>query len=247
MPDLRIGCSGFTYQDWRGRFYPQGLPERKWFEHYCTVFSTVELNVTFYRLPQPAAFDTWYEKSPSRFLFSIKGSRFITHVKRLLNPVGPVKLFFQRALRLKEKLGVVLWQFAPSFTVNIERLENFLKLLRKYPVRTALEFRHESWITDDVFGLCREHKAGLCMADRPEIVKELPVTADFVYFRRHGESGSYATRYSQRELATDAARIRQYLRRGKDAYIYFNNDAYGYAAENARELMEMFRRKMKSR
>jgi uncharacterized protein YecE (DUF72 family) len=211
------------------------------------VFPTVELNVTFYRLPQPAAFDTWYEKSPPYFLFSVKGSRFITHVKRLLNPAGPVNLFFQRALRLKEKLGVVLWLFAPSFTVNIERLQNFLKLLRNYPVRTALEFRHESWITDDVIELCREHNSCLCIADWPEFASDLPVTADFVYLRRHGEGGSYATRYSHGELATDAARIREDLRRKKDVYVYFNNDAYGYAVENARELMEMFRRRMKSR
>jgi uncharacterized protein YecE (DUF72 family) len=239
MTDLRIGCSGFTYQDWRGNFYPEGLPERKWFEYYCTVFPTVELNVTFYRLPQPTAFDAWYVKSPPSFQFAVKGSRFITHVKRLLDPAGPVKLFFQRTLRLKEKLGVVLWQFPPSFAINIERLERFLEILRRYPVRTALEFRHESWITDDVVGLCREHNAGLCMADWPEFVNDLPVSAGFVYLRRHGAGGSYATRYSHEELERDAARIRKYLRQRHDVYVYFNNDAYGYAPENARELTAM--------
>lgn len=241
MPDLRIGCSGFAYQDWRGRFYPEDLPERKWFEHYCTAFSTVELNVTFYRLPQPAAFDTWHAKSPPGFLFSVKGSRYITHVRRLLNPAEPVKLFIQRALRLKEKLGVVLWQFSPSYKIDLRRLANFLKRLRAYPVRNALEFRHESWITEDVIGLCRERNAALCMADWPAFLDDLPAAADFVYIRRHGEGGSYATKYSSAQLKKDAERIRTYLKQGKDVFLYFNNDAYGYAPENAREIAAMLR------
>ncbi len=246
MTDVRIGCSGFSYPDWRGTFYPQDLPERKWFEYYCSRFRTVELNVTFYRLPQPAAFDAWRRRSPPDFLFAVKGSRFITHVKRLLDPAGPLKIFFQRARRLENKLGVVLWQLPPSFGIDIKRLGIFLKQLDKYPVRDALEFRHESWLTKDVVELCREHNAALCTADWPRFLDEAPSTADFVYIRRHGEAGSYATRYSKDELQKDAARIKTFRGQKKDVYEYFNNDAFGYAPLNARELSDMIGRHRKS-
>ncbi|MCL4537143.1 MAG: DUF72 domain-containing protein [Nitrospirae bacterium] len=239
MPELRIGCSGFNYRHWRGNFYPEDLPQRKWFEYYCTVFNTVELNVTFYRLPLPKTFDKWHNETPDDFVFSLKGSRFITHIKRLVEPKEPLELFFERALRLKEKLKVVLWQFSPGFKIEIERLENFLKLLKKYPVRNTLEFRHESWITDDVIDLCKEDDVSLCMADWPEFVDDLPVTSDFVYIRRHGEGGSYATCYSKAELRRDAKRIKSYLKDKKDIFIYFNNDYHGYAPKNAKELREM--------
>jgi uncharacterized protein YecE (DUF72 family) len=239
MPEIRIGCSGFNYWDWKENFYPPDLPRRKWFEYYCTVFNTVELNVTFYRLPLAKTFDKWYKETPDDFAFSLKGSRFITHIKRLIDPEQPLELFFERALRLKEKLKVVLWQFSPGFKVDIERLQNFLKLLKKYRVRNTFEFRHESWMTDEVINLCKEHGVSLCMADWPEFIDDLPVTSDFVYIRRHGEGGSYATCYSMAELKLDAKRIKNYLKDKKDIFIYFNNDYHGYAPRNASELMEM--------
>jgi uncharacterized protein YecE (DUF72 family) len=241
MPELRIGCSGFSYQHWRGIFYPENLAERRWLGYYSSIFSTVELNVTFYRLPRPAAFDTWYKETPPDFGYSVKGSRFITHVKKLLSTEDPLKLFFDNALRLQEKLKVILWQFPPAFKGNKERLAAFVRLLKKFPVRNALEFRHESWIDPDVMDLCRDHNVSVCMADWPGFIDDLPLTADFVYIRRHGEGGSYATRYSKAELKKDAARIRRYLKDRKDVFIYFNNDAFGYAPGNARELIEMLK------
>lgn len=241
MPELRVGCSGFNYWDWKENFYPADLPQRKWFEYYCTVFNTVELNVTFYRLPLAKTFDKWHKETPDDFVLSLKGSRFITHIKRLVEPEKPLELFFERALRLKEKLKVVLWQFSPKFKVDIERLENFLKLLKKYPVINTLEFRHESWITDDVIGLCEKYNTSLCMADWPGFIDDLPATSDFVYIRRHGKEGSYATCYSKAELKKDATRIRNYLKNGKDVFIYFNNDYHGYAPRNAGELRKMVR------
>ncbi len=239
MPEIRIGCSGFNYWDWKENFYPPDLPQRKWFEYYCTVFDTVELNVTFYRLPLAKTFDKWYKETPDDFVFSLKGSRFITHIKRLVEPKESIELFFERALRLKEKLKVVLWQFSPGFKIEIERLQNFLKLLKKYSVRNTLEFRHESWITDEVINLCKEHDVSLCMADWPEFIDDLSVTSDFVYIRRHGEGGSYATCYSKTELKKDAKRIKNYLKNGEDVFIYFNNDYHGYAPRNAKELIGM--------
>ncbi len=241
MPELRIGCSGFSYQHWRGIFYPENLAERRWLEYYSSLFSTVELNVTFYRLPLPATFDTWYKETPPDFGYSVKGSRFITHVKKLLGTEGPLKLFFDSALRLQEKLKVILWQFPPAFKENKERLAAFVIQLKKFPVRNALEFRHESWIDADVMDLCRDHNVSVCMADWPGFIDDLPLTADFVYIRRHGEGGSYATHYSTAELKKDAARIRQYLKDRKDVFIYFNNDALGYAPRNAQELIEILK------
>jgi len=240
MPDLRIGCSGFNYSHWKGMFYPQSLPQRKWFQYYCTVFSTVELNVTFYRLPLPSTFDKWYKETPHDFVFSLKGSRFITHVKKLVEPKESLELFFKGALRLKEKLRVVLWQFPPAFKINTARLVSFLRLLRDYPVRNTLEFRNQSWITTDVINMCREHNINLCMADWPEFIADLPVTSDFTYIRRHGEGGGYATCYSKAALKKDAKRIKGYLKAGRDVFFYFNNDAFGYAPKNAKELISMF-------
>ncbi len=237
MPELRIGCSGFNYRHWKGTFYPSHLPQRKWFEHYWTAFNTVELNVTFYRLPLAGTFDKWHDETPADFAFSLKGSRYISHVKRLLDLKEPLELFFKGALRLKGKLKVVLWQFSPGFKIEIKRLKNFLELLQAYPVGNTLEFRHESWITDEVTNLCKKYNANLCMADWPEFIEDLPVTSDFVYIRRHGKGGSYATCYSKAELQKDAKRIKSYLEDGKNVFIYFNNDYGGYAPKNAKELI----------
>lgn len=239
MADLRIGCSGFNYWDWKGNFYPEDLPQNKWLNYYCSIFNTVELNVTFYRLPLIKTFEKWYKETPDDFVFSLKGSRFISHVKRLLEPEEPLKLFFERALHLKEKLRVVLWQFSPGFKIDIDRLKHFLDLLKRYPVRNTLEFRNESWITGDIIDLCKAHSVSICMADWPEFIDDLPVTSDFVYIRRHGEGGSYATCYSEAQLKNDAKRIKGYMRDKKDIYIYFNNDYHGYAPKNARELKDM--------
>jgi uncharacterized protein YecE (DUF72 family) len=241
MPELRIGCSGFSYQHWRGIFYPEHLAERRRLGYYSSVFSTVELNVTFYRLPRPATFDLWYKETPPEFGYSVKGSRFITHVKKLLSTEAPLKLFFDNALRLQEKLKVILWQLPPTFKGNKERLAGFIAQLEKFPVRNAFEFRHASWIDADVMDLCRDHNVSVCMADWPGFIDDLPLTADFVYIRRHGEGGSYATLYSTAQLNKDAARIRRYLKDWKDVFIYFNNDAFGYAPRNARELMEILK------
>lgn len=236
MSELLIGCSGFSYPHWRGCFYPGTLPQKEWFGYYCTCFASVELNVTFYRLPKPESFIRWRQESPCGFTFSVKGSRFITHVKRLIEPERPLARFFDGALLLGEKLRSVLWQFPPGFVCTISRLERFLQLLARYHVRAALEFRHVSWCCEEVFALCREYGVALCMADWPDFIAELPRTADFVYLRRHGRGGSYGGCYSPDELTADAERIRGYLGEGRDVYIYFNNDAEGYAPRNAGEL-----------
>lgn len=160
-----------------------------------------------------------------------------------MEPEEPLELFFDRALHLKEKLKVVLWQFPPGFRIEFERLEHFLALLNSYPVRSTLEFRNESWITDKVINLCREHNTGFCMADWPEFIDDLPGTSDFVYMRRHGREGNYASRYSKTELKKDARRVRDFIKDGKDVFLYFNNDAHGFAPANAQELTGMMKEK----
>lgn len=239
MSRLYIGCSGFSYPHWRGCFYPGRLPQKQWFGYYCSRFATVELNVTFYRLPKPESFIHWRQESPDGFTFSVKGSRFITHVKRLIDPERPLVRFFDGALLLGDKLRVVLWQFPPGFACNIRRLERFLSLLASYPARSAMEFRHHSWCCDEVFSLCRAYGVALCMADWPVFIADLPRTADFTYFRRHGHDGSYGGCYSRDELLADAAVIGKHLTEGRDVYFYFNNDAEGYATRNARELLQI--------
>lgn len=236
MASLRIGCSGFLYNHWKGNFYPEGLSKSHWLEYYCKKFSTVELNVTFYRLPEKETFLKWYSSTPDDFVFSLKGSRLITHVKRLKDCEEPIEAFFSRASLLKDKLGVILWQLPPGFEMDLGRLKHFLETIRPYLKRNTFEFRNRTWINKEVFNLLEKENVALCMADWPEFLDELPLTADFVYIRRHGEGGSYSTSYSIESLKEDARRIKAHLRQKKDVFIYFNNDAFGYAPRNAAQL-----------
>lgn len=234
-----IGTSGYIYGHWRRVFYPEDLPSYKWLEHYTKFFKTVELNVTFYRLPQESAFKSWYKRTPEDFVFVLKGSRFITHIKKLHGVKQPVKLFFDRASLLKEKLGVVLWQLPPSWKKNIERLGNFLKIISRYKVRQAFEFRHESWFSHDVYKLLKKYNVALCLADSPYYPKVEKVTADFIYIRFHGGKILYGSCYSKKEMQEWSRKIKKWAKKGFDVYAYFNNDALGYAVENAKELKKL--------
>lgn len=236
MPVVHIGCSGFAYSHWEGVFYPEGLARRRWLNHYSGVLPSVELNVTFYRLVKPATFERWREETPPGFTFAVKGSRFITHVKRLKEPEDSLARFFSGVLQLEGKLTAVLWQLPPGLACNTGRLTRFLECLQSYQVRNTLEFRHESWLREEVLELCRTHNVAICMADWPPFIDTPPLTADFVYIRRHGHEGGYSSCYSAGQLENDARRIRGYLAAGRDVHIYFNNDCYGYAPRNALEL-----------
>jgi len=241
MARLYIGCSGFSYRHWRGPFYPEDLSQKEWFRHYMKHFSTVELNVTFYRTPTAKTFSHWHEECSAAFSFAVKGSRYITHIKRLLDIETPLDRFFTPARQLGEKLQVVLWQFPPQFKCDPQRLESFLGHLENYGFRSTLEFRNESWICREVIEMCKARNISLCMADHPPFLDETPITADFVYIRRHGMQGSYNGSYSTEQLEQDAARIRGYLKKKLDVFIYFNNDAGGAAPNNALELAAMLR------
>ncbi len=239
MVKYSIGCSGFLYDSWRDSFYPKDLPQKKWLSFYVKKFNTVELNVTFYRLLKKEAFERWRHETPPQFSFTLKGSRFITHIKKLKDVELPLSTFFHTTSPLLEKLEVVLWQLPPNFVVNLKSLGDFIEAIKQYRVRHVFEFRHKSWINRKVFKMLSESNIAICMADWPEFINELPLTADFVYIRRHGEAGSYATNYSTEQLKRDAKRIKNYLKLDKDVYIYFNNDAFGYAPKNAMELRDI--------
>jgi uncharacterized protein YecE (DUF72 family) len=235
-----IGTSGWSYQHWRERFYPAGVPERRWLEYFAGEFPTVELNSTFYHDPKPETYDGWRERTPASFVFAVKMSRFITH-RRLLAEAGePLDRFLVGARRLAEKLGPVLVQLPPTLERDDVLLARFLGLLRESPagrdLRYAFEFRHPSWLAEEVYRLLADARISLCWNDYGGVGVSGVVTADFIYLRRHGAGGRYTGCYSDEALAEDARLLAQHLKEGRDAFAYFNNDARAFATENARTL-----------
>jgi uncharacterized protein YecE (DUF72 family) len=230
-----IGTSGWHYDWWRGRFYPPKLAVAKWLEFYCSRFATVELNNSFYHLPSEKAFTTWRDSSPQGFLFAVKVSRFITHIKRLKNVEEPLDNFLSRARLLKEKLGPLLYQLPPQMHRSDERLQAFLELLPP-GLPHVIEFRHQSWLDETVFDLLRRYNVGLCVFDMPGFSCPLLGTADFAYVRFHGSQGLYASSYSPQELREWAGRIKALPPEVSTVYIYFNNDAEAFAIRNAAAL-----------
>ncbi len=208
------------------------------FNFYATQFPTVEINLTFYRLPTPGTVEGWRDKAPPGFIYAVKGSRFITHMKKLAHLNGAVDKFFDRIEPLRKKIGVILWQLPPNLKKDIPRLEAFLKLLPKR-YRYAVEFRHASWLEEDVFELLRKYCAAHVSVSSRVMAMSLAVTADLVYVRLHGLEGGAAHDYSRKELAPWAAHAREQARAGKTVFVYFNNDANVRAPANAKLLMEM--------
>ena len=246
MPKLFIGTSGWSYGHWDGVFYPEDLPYKEKLKYYSRHFRTAEINYSFYHLPQRQTFKNWREQTPDDFVFAVKASRFITHIKRLKGVKQALATFLENALNLKEKLGPILFQFPPSFKAteeNIKRLEDFLKIYRGQTSVNlfVFEFRHESWFTKKVYGLLKKYKAALCIADSPRYPKEVRATAPFVYIRMHGSQGLFSSKYTKKELVDLAKHIKKFLKQKKDVYVYFNNDAYGFAVENAKELLRMMK------
>lgn len=240
---VRIGTSGFIYPHWEhGVFYPEPLPRKGQFEYYCDHFDTVELNVTFYRLPSKASFESWKKRSPRNFLFTLKGSRYITHLKRLKDPADSLRVFYDQARPLIPKTACVLWQLPPHFHLNLERLRAFIALLkRRRGPRHAFEFRHESWFVADIFEMLSKAGMSICRADHPVFDIDIPGVFPFEYLRRHGaHTGSpYTAGYSDAELRQDAGQIRKWTQAGKDVFVFFNNDAQGQAPKNALRLKEL--------
>jgi uncharacterized protein YecE (DUF72 family) len=238
---ILVGTSGWNYRHWSGRFYPADLAESEWLDYYARHFDTVEINNTFYRLPGAKAFRAWAAAVPGRFVFSVKASHFITHIKRLKEPEQSVKLFLSRALALKEKLGPVLFQLPPQMKFDSERLRRLTWCFRRSrSLRIVLEVRHESWLVREAYDVVEGAGWTICLADYPGL-GEAPPLGSFCYIRRHGASALYASCYSEDRLARDAKLAMRLADQGKDVYIYFNNDAEADAVKNAKTLRGMIR------
>ena len=237
MAEYYIGTSGWHYEHWKGLFYPEGLAKANWLEFYAQHFPTVELNNSFYHLPSEKAFVNWRESSSEGFMFAVKVSRFITHIKRLKDAEEPLQNFLARAGFLQHKLGPLLYQLPPNMKRDDERLEAFLSILPPQ-YHHVFEFRHESWIDDSVFQMLRRYNVGLCVFDMPGFTCPVVATADFAYVRFHGSAGLYWSCYSDEELSQWAEKIAELGRSLKTVYIYFNNDAEAYAVRNAKTIAQ---------
>jgi uncharacterized protein YecE (DUF72 family) len=226
---LRIGTSGYQYDHWKGVFYPEDLPKRSWFAYYAAHFDTVEINNTFYRLPQGHIFTAWRKQTPPGFCYALKFSRYASHLKHLKDPHEPIARFLDRATRLQEFLGPILVQLPPHWNVDVNRLTDFLKAAPS-TARWAIEFRDPSWLCEEIYTILRRYNAALCIHD---LIPGHPhhMTADWVYLRFHGVS--HDGNYPPQALAAVASEIAQYLADGLAVFAYFNNDAHGYAVQNA--------------
>jgi uncharacterized protein YecE (DUF72 family) len=233
-----IGTSGWHYKHWVGTFYPPKTPASRMLDFYLRHFDTVELNNSFYRLPAPETLINWRKYTPKDFLFSVKGSRFITHNKKLKEPFHALENLLPRLENLGRKLGPILFQLPPTWRVNEERLEEFLEALPRYH-RYTFELREPSWFTPGVLDLLRKHRAAFCVYDIGGFHSPIEVTADFAYIRLHGPGNKYQGSYSAEALARWAAWIADWSPRLKAIYIYFDNDQAGYAAHNGLTLKRL--------
>lgn len=259
MPKKRlfIGTSGWIYSDWEEIFYPKNLSSKGKLKYFSQHFKTVEINYSFYHLPRESTYKNWYKQVPNDFLFAVKASRFITHIKRLKGVKAAWKTFLENTLNLKKKLGPILFQFPPSFKAtpeNIKRLENFFKLITKNGrLKYAFEFRHKTWCSEKIYKLLKKYNAAWVIAcppigwslkatgrraDSPCYPRVEAVTCNFAYIRMHGSKVLFSSKYTDKELKDLAQKIKKWRKSG-DVYVYFNNDVQGFAIENAKELLEL--------
>jgi uncharacterized protein YecE (DUF72 family) len=231
MAELRVGTSGWHYAHWREVFYPQEIESGEYLHFYAGHFNTVEINNTFYRLPGYATFRSWAARVPPGFVFAVKASRYITHMKKLKDPGETLSGLVKNARGLGKKLP-------PRWKQNPHRLEEFLGALPRVS-RYAFEFRDETWLNEDIYRLLEEYNCALCAASSPSFPRARRTTADFAFLRFHGGEVLYGSKYSEGELKEWAAFARGLLDEGRDVYAYFNNDAHGYAIEDARMFREL--------
>ncbi|MCC8424725.1 DUF72 domain-containing protein [Mucilaginibacter sp. UR6-11] len=238
MMEWHIGCSGFHYRHWKGSFYPEHLPQKRWFEFYATQFSTLELNVTFYRFPRLEVLQSWYAKAPADFRFAVKAPKAITHFKQFHGTADMLSSFYNTIRDgLGEKLGPVLFQFPPRFHYDPERLARVLGQLDR-GFENVLEFRHPGWWCEEVYSALRSKQVSFCGMSHPELPDEPIVTGPVAYYRFHGVPELYRSAYTESELATFAGRLKA-IPGVQQAWCYFNNDAAVAAIPNARTLLQL--------
>jgi uncharacterized protein YecE (DUF72 family) len=233
-----LGTSGWSYSDWRGRFYPEEVGQKEWLPYYAQHFNTVEINMTFYRFPKPETLRGWLDKTPPGFSFTLKANRQITHLKKIKGVKSQVRYFYILADSLRERLGCILFQLPPSLTFDLELLKDFLLTLSPQ-YKNVIEFRHESWYRDEVYELLRTHNITICVVSAPELPDYIVETSEISYYRFHGRIGWYKYNYSDEELKDWAEEIKK--TRAKECYIYFNNDYQAYAVWNCKRLEEFLK------
>ena len=239
QPSYFVGTSGWQYSHWKGIFYPEDVKTKNWLRFYTEHLDTLELNVTFYRQVRQSTFQKWYDEVPSSFLFSVKMSRFITHLKRLRVEAESINRFLEDVSVLKEKLGVILIQLPPSLKFDQPLMSDFFALLDP-ALRYTVEARNKSFISDDFFSMLREQNISWCIAESAgRYPYDEAVTASFVYLRLHGRTELYASSYSDDELKAMRDKIHDW---GRDTYVYFDNDFGGLAVRNAMTLKHLLAR-----
>ena len=236
---VRVGTSGWIYKHWRGRFYPEKLPTARWFGYYAERFDTVEINNTFYRLPAPETFVDWREQAPLGFLYAVKASKYLTHLKKLKDPDAPVQLFTERARHLQGRLGPVLYQLPPHWGCNPDRLRGLVAVLPA-GFRHVIEFRDPSWYTDEVRAILTAAGLSFCVHDMHGIESPRWVTGPLVYLRFHGPTAiKYAGEYGRPLLEPWAEWVKECRQNGREVYVYFNNDGNAHAVSDALILREL--------
>ncbi|MGB2630417.1 MAG: DUF72 domain-containing protein [Candidatus Omnitrophota bacterium] len=235
-PSLNIGCSGWNYDHWKGLFYPGESSSPAWFKEYSSVFSTVEINNTFYQLPEASTFRKWHDQAGSGFIYAVKANRFITHMKKLKEPRRPVERFLKRARLLKEHLGPILFQLPPHWKVNPERLERFTEVLPGGLIY-VFEFRERSWYNGEIYDLLSSKGMSMCIHDMKGSKSPVISVGPVCYIRFHGTTSKYGGKYSLGSIRKWAKYIKKILSGGKDVYAYFNNDAEANAPKNALQLI----------
>jgi uncharacterized protein YecE (DUF72 family) len=241
MEPVRVGCSGWVYKHWRGHFYPEELPQKRWFEYYSAHFDTVEINNSFYRLPPAKTFDGWREQAPDGFCYAVKANRFITQAKKLKDCEEPLERFLTPTRHLQHHLGPILFQLPPRFRLNLERLESFLRLLPPDLV-TVFEFRDKSWLVDETLALLDRFGAGFVAHDLTGMETPAWACGKSAYVRFHGTASKYRGRYSTRQIDQWTDWLVEQQAAGRTAWAYFNNDIGGDAIEDALALKERLAR-----
>ena len=237
---VRIGCSGWVYKHWKGVFYPEDLPQKRWFEYYSSEFDTVEINNSFYRLPPPATFEKWRKQAPPGFCYAVKANRYLTQAKNLNDCEEPLERMMAAVRSLGDRLGPMLYQLPPKMKINLERLEGFLRILPK-GVASVFEFRNTSWYVPETYALLDRYGASFCVHDMPGSASERMAVGLIAYVRFHGGEGKYWGRYSDEGLLDWTDWILEQSRQGRSVWCYFNNDIHGHAIDDARTLRSMVR------
>lgn len=234
---IHIGTSGWSYKHWQEVFYPSNIAKKEHLAYYSKYFSTVEVNNSFYHLLTKKVVENWINSVPSDFIFAVKASRYITHIKRLKDPEKMISTFMESIKQFDDKVGPILFQLPPNFNFNPERLEFFIKSMSQ-DYRYTFEFRNKSWFNSETYDILKRNNIALCIYNMGDYQSPKEITADFVYMRLHGPGGLGSHKYNDKTLEIFYHHIKDFNKQGKGVFCYFNNDEAGYAIENANELIQ---------